>query len=180
MQAHTPRQLEMLRIMGIDVWRRPPVPAPAGEAPAEDGGAGDGWVAEASEYRALGRGRANDVLVICPQDVVDMPPDTPAGRLLEAILRSLGTTPGDATFAAPAEPAPAETMTLGALVDAVSPRLTLVLGQNARQSSHSPPGASSPADGTPVVFAGDLQSLMRQPESKAALWRAIVAAAIVD
>ncbi len=200
----SPRQAEILGLIGIEVWRRrtdqtdfPAAPRPDTPSNARSG-------AEREQAGTAGTGRwylaggesdpVRDVWVFCSDSAQLLESNPSAKRLLEEILAAMGLAPGDVSLFHPGDGrADADTSrSARQLLEArseKSPRQVVALGRDcsewarAHMSGVEPDGPSDRTAGAgPVALltGDDLGSLMADPNGKERLWRRMVASGIAS
>jgi hypothetical protein len=179
MQEFDARQCEILKLMGVDVWRLradPDSAAEAGSAGLEIAhGADQESVASGHWHLTLSTpGDPGGPLIV--RDIGDTVDSRSAARLTAAIASALGSASAAACLIdacqTPADASEPDGLP-GALQDALSrwnPTLVIALGQDcghwlSRRMQDC--GVTVPR----VLVADDLATLLTRPERKAALWQ---------
>lgn len=204
MGALSPRQAEILGLIGIEVWRRrtdqtdfPAAPRPdttsnarSGADREQAGTAGAGfWHLAGDESDPV-----RDIWVFCSDSAQFLESNPSAKRLLEEILAAMGLAPGDVSLFHPGDGrADADTSrSARQLIEArseKSPRQVVALGHDcsewvrAHMSGVEPGGLSdrdADAGAIALLTGDDLGSLMADPNGKERLWRRMVASGMAS
>lgn len=204
MGALSPRQAEILGLIGIEVWRRrtdhtdfPAAPRPDTPSNARSG-------ADREQAGTAGTGRwhlaggesdpVRDIWVFCSDSAQFLESNPSAKRLLEEILAAMGLAPGDVSLFHPGDGrADADTSrSARQLLEArpgKSPRQVVALGRDcsewvrAHMSRVEPGGPSDRAAGAGSVVLlteDDLETMMTDPGSKERLWQRMVASGMAS
>ena len=194
MAALSPRQTEILGLIGIEVWRRRtekadfPAAHPAetqshartGADPEKAGTARSGrWYLVGGETSPV-----RDVWVFCSGSTRFLDSDPSARRLLEEILQAMGYRIGDVSVFHPGDDradtdAGSSARHILETHPGKAPKQVIALGRDcsewARAHLNGVESGGVP-DGDVGLLAGeDLESLMADPRNKARLWRKAVA-----
>ncbi len=204
MGALSPRQAEILGLIGIEVWRRrtdqtdfPAAPRPDTPSNARSG-------ADREQAGTAGAGRwhlaggesdpVRDIWVFCSDSAQFLESNPSARRLLEEILAAMGLALGDVSLFHPGDGrADADTSrSARQLLEArpgKSPRQVVALGPDcsewlrAHMSGVEPGGPSDREAGAGAIallMGDDLGSLMADPNGKERLWRRMVASGMAS
>lgn len=204
MGAFSPRQAEILGLIGIEVWRRctdqtdfPAAPRPDTPSNTRSGAEREqAGTAETGRWHLAGgeSDPVRDIWVFCSDSAQFLESNPSAKRLLEEILAAMGLAPGDVSLFHPGDGrADADTSrSARQLLEArpgKSPRQVVALGRDcsewarAHMSGVEPDGPSDRTAGAGAIAlltGDDLGSLMADPHGKERLWRRIVASGMAS
>lgn len=180
MLRHSPRQAEMLRLMGIEIWRNRGAFRGGDEVETGDTGVTPAqgsprWPLIRSV--AAARGTAPLVIIGAAGDAEN--PDAARSRLLDAILWSLGASRDRVTLACPVDdPSGQDCVTIEEQICGLNPPWVLVLDNMIhRQMGNAAPHWAG--RGTLSIIGPGLDTLLRDPRAKADLWRRMVVSGAV-
>lgn len=204
MGALSPRQAEILGLIGIEVWRRrtdqtdfPAAPRPDTPSNARSGADREQAGTAGAGFWYLAGGESDpvrDIWVFCSDSAQFLESNPSAKRLLEEILAAMGLAPGDVSLFHPGDGrADADTSrSARQLIEArseKSPRQVVALGHDcsewvrAHMSGVEPGGLSdrdADAGAIALLTGDDLGSLMADPNGKERLWRRMVASGMAS
>ncbi len=204
MGALSPRQTEILRLIGIEVWRRRTdqtdfPAAPRSEVPF---GVCSGTAREQADTEGAVRwhpvggetGPVRDIWVFCSGSARFLDSNPSARRLLEEILAAMGFAIGDVSVFHPGD-GRADADTPGPARDILeahpgkSLKQVVALGRDGSEWARAhvngvePDGISDrDADAGPAVLLteDDLESMLTDPRGKERLWRRMVASGMAS
>lgn len=204
MGALSPRQAEILGLIGIEVWRRrtdqtdfPAAPSPDTPSNARSGADREQAGTAGAGFWHLAGGESDpvrDIWVFCSDSAQFLESNPSAKRLLEEILAAMGLALGDVSLFHPGDgradaDTPRSARQLLEARSGKSPTQVVALGRDcsewarAHMSGVEPGGPSdrdADAGAIALLTGDDLGSLMADPHGKEALWRRMVASGMAS